>query len=420
MRFIHAADIHLDSPLVGLSAYAEAPVQLLRNATRRAFEKLVDEAISLEVDFLVIAGDLYDGNWKDFNTGIFFIKQMGRLQNKGIPVYLLFGNHDAESEMTKSLALPSNVHVFPSNKASSFLLPDLQVALHGRSFKTAATTDNLALHYPAAHSAWLNIGVLHTALEGNAAHANYAPCSLAQLQSHGYQYWALGHVHEVQIWHGETVVAFPGNLQGRHIREQGPRGALLVSAEGAKITAVERIICDVLRWEELLVDVSECENFDDVVQSTSVALQELVRIKAHDHPLALRVRIVGSSLAHGALFSLNAQLRAQVQASAAALNASELWIERVQIDTTALSTVQPRGEQADALMQLQHLLAQAPEDEDFLKSLREDLLLLVSKLPMELQPLVPFAQEVRTGQLQSLVNATIPTLLAHLAAAEKL
>src|SRR2546426_8575476 len=235
MRFIHAADIHLDSPLTGLSAYQDAPADLLRTATRDAFENLVSEAIAEKVDFMVIAGDLYDGNWKDFNTGIFFVRQMGLLKLAGIPVYLLFGNHDAESEMTKKLSLPDNVHCFPAGKAATFQLPELRVALHGRSFKDAATMENLAVNYPAPVSGWLNIGVLHTALEGNSAHANYAPCSIAELEARGYQYWALGHVHEHRVWHGTSTIAFPGNLQGRHIRETGPRGALIVTAEGPDI-----------------------------------------------------------------------------------------------------------------------------------------------------------------------------------------
>ena len=119
MRFIHAADIHLDSPLKGLAAYPDAPVQLLRTATRDAFDRLVTEALSEAVDFLVIAGDLYDGSWRDFNTGIHFAGQMGRLHAAGIPVYLLLGNHDAENEMTRRLELPPNVHRFPSNQAGT-------------------------------------------------------------------------------------------------------------------------------------------------------------------------------------------------------------------------------------------------------------------------------------------------------------
>ena len=192
MKFIHTADIHLDSPLRGLSSYPDAPAERLRTATRDAFQNLVNVAIDEKIDFMVIAGDVYDGDWKDFNTGLFFIRQMGRLRQVGIPVYLLYGNHDAESEMTKGLELPDNVHVFSSRKAETFRVDALKVALHGRSFKVAATTDNLVPSYPDPVSGWLNIGVLHTALEGNAEHAKYAPCSVAELQAKGYQYWALG------------------------------------------------------------------------------------------------------------------------------------------------------------------------------------------------------------------------------------
>src|SRR5690606_9384760 len=121
LRFIHAADIHLDSPLTGLSAYADAPVDRLRTATRDAFARLIGLAIDEGVDFMIIAGDLYDGNWKDHNTGLYFAGQMGRLKRAGIPVYLLYGNHDAESEMTRKLMLPDNVHVFDTRKASTFI-----------------------------------------------------------------------------------------------------------------------------------------------------------------------------------------------------------------------------------------------------------------------------------------------------------
>ena len=206
---------------------------------------------------MVIAGDVYDGDWKDFNTGLFFVRQMGRLRQAGIPVYLLYGNHDAESEMTRGLELPDNVHVFSARKAETFRIESKRVALHGRSFRVAATTENMLPGYPDPMAGWLNIGVLHTALEGNSEHARYAPCSLAELQAKGYQYWALGHVHEHWIARGDVTIAYPGNLQGRHIRELGARGALMVTAEDGEITDVDRLEVDVLRWHALEVDISD-------------------------------------------------------------------------------------------------------------------------------------------------------------------
>jgi exonuclease SbcD len=417
MRFIHAADIHLDSPLTGLSAYQDAPVELLRTATRDAFENLVSEAITEKVDFMVIAGDLYDGNWKDFNTGIFFARQMGRLRSSGIPVYLLFGNHDAESEMTKKLSLPDNVHCFRSGKAETFRLPELQVALHGRSFKDAATTENLAVSYPAPVADWLNIGVLHTALEGNTAHASYAPCSKAELEARGYQYWALGHVHEHQIWHGKSTIAFPGNLQGRHIRESGPRGALMVTAQATEILSVERLYVDVLRWHALDVDVSAACDLEGAVRLVGGALEQLLVDTEGSLPLAVRIRLLGASSAHGQLFGMEAQLRGEVLAQAAAINAERLWIEKVRVETTPHDLAAQVTARSDAVADLQALLGKAGSDADFLHSLRDDLMQLVGKLPLEVILALPDLAAIRTGNVQDLVDRTTPSLVAHVAKA---
>ncbi len=144
MKFIHAADIHLDSPLVGLAAYDGAPVDLLRGATRRAFQAMVDLAQEEAVDFVVIAGDLYDGDWKDFSTGLFFAAEMQRL---GRPCFLLRGNHDAKSVITRSLKPPANVREFSSRTCETIELPELGVALHGHSFPNRAVPEDLSLGY---------------------------------------------------------------------------------------------------------------------------------------------------------------------------------------------------------------------------------------------------------------------------------
>lgn len=417
MRFIHTADIHLDSPLTGLSAYQDAPADLLRNATREAFENLVSEAISEKVDFMVIAGDLYDGSWKDFNTGIFFARQMGRLAAEGIPVYLQLGNHDAENEIAKKLELPSNVHKFPSNKAVTFKIPELRVALHGRSFKEAATTENIALGYPAPVPDWFNIGVLHTALEGNTVHANYAPCSVAELEAKGYQYWALGHVHEHRIISGASTIAFPGNLQGRHIRETGARGALLVTVSDLEIESIERLHTDVLRWKRLDVDASGCANMSEVVRQVGRALEQALADTPGDMPLAIRVSIQGHSEAHGELFGLEVQLRQEVVAQAVAIGADRIWIEKVRVETMPLQAPQDIAARADAVSDLQALLAKSPEDEAFLKSLHEELMTMVGKLPLEVLAALPELEDIRDGRLQSLLQATAPSLVDHVAKA---
>ncbi len=414
MKFIHAADIHLDSPLSGLSAYRDAPVELLRTATRDAFSNLVSEAIEESVDFVVIAGDLYDGNWKDYNTGVFFSREMGRLNAAGIPVYLIYGNHDAESDTTKKLSLPANVHAFSANKPQTFRIPELKVALHGQSFKHAATTTNLVNGYPAPDTGWLNIGVLHTALEGYAAHASYAPCSLAELAAKGYQYWALGHVHEFAELSSDPWIVFPGNLQGRHIRETGQRGAVMVTAEEDSIVSVERIFTDVLRWHRLEVDVASAGDLAETVRLVGQSLEKLIDDTPTTKPLAVRVVLSGRSAAHGDLFGDEARLRAELLSLSASLAGDRIWIEKVRLETSPAMDADMIRVRADAIADLQVFLDAAPTDPVLLASLSEDLRTLVDRAPHELSDLLPELKSIRSGEMGSMVASIIPGLVAHL------
>lgn len=401
MKFIHTADIHLDSPLRGLSSYADAPADRLRTATRDAFRNLVTHAIEEQVDFMVIAGDVYDGDWKDFNTGLFFVGQMGRLRQAGIPVFLLYGNHDAESEMTRGLELPDNVHAFPSRKAQTFRIDDKRVALHGRSFKVAATTESLLPDYPDPVAGWLNIGVLHTALEGNAAHARYAPCSVAELQAKGYQYWALGHVHEHWVQRGAVTIAYPGNLQGRHIREQGARGALLVSAEDGEITGVDRLEVDVLRWLALEVDINEVADRRGAIRAAGQALEQALAGTPSQLTLAVRVVFKGQSAAHSALIADEGQLRQELIGQAVAFDADRVWIEKVRVASEAPDTVIAPSEEGaqGALDELASLALAAKDDPDFVQSLQDDWLAMLEKLPHDLLLASPELQALRQDPL---------------------
>lgn len=415
MKFIHAADIHLDSPLSGLTAYPDAPGELLRTATRQAFTRLVDEAIDEGVSFMVIAGDLYDGHWKDYNTGHFFCRQMGRLHQAGIPVYLLFGNHDAESEMTKKLLLPPNVHTFGTRHPTSFRIEGLRVALHGQSFRDAATTDNLAAAYPPPVPGALNIGVLHTALEGNAAHATYAPCSVPELVARGYDYWALGHVHEHAVVREDPWVVFPGNLQGRHARECGPRGALLVTADEDGVRRVERMLVDVLRWQVIEVDASGARTLDEVVRAVGRAFETLLDGTGDRH-LSVRVRITGRTAAHGDLFGRETHLRAEVLGQAAAIGQERLWVEKVRVETAPPWDSEQLRARSDAVADLAALLSAAPDDADLIAALAEDLRPLLDRAPPELAQAVPELAAVRSGQLADLMREVAAGLLAYLAA----
>ena len=414
MRFIHTADIHLDSPLGGLSAYADAPAQRLRGATRQAFDSLVDSALALQVDFIVIAGDLYDGDWRDFDTGLYFCRQMGRLERAGIPVFVLFGNHDAESHMTRTLPLPANVRCFPADHCAVLRLDSLGVALHGRSFAERDTRENLVRTYTDPVPGYFNVGVLHTALEGNfSQHAAYAPCSLDELRARGYDYWALGHVHEYQLWQGVCTICVPGNLQGRHIRETGPRGAVLVTVEPGQPPHVQRLLSHVLRWELLDVDVSACDTLDAVGHAVRHAL-DILLTEDPLLPRAVRVVLCGESALHGELFAAEASLRALVLAGIAASAPDTLWLEKVRLATRPSTPDAGAGGGADALSELRALLAEARADDALMQQLRATFDTLFGKAPHDLPAESPVLAHVRAGRLDGVVDEVVDGLLARL------
>lgn len=415
LKFIHAADIHIDSALAGLSAHEDAPVELLRTATRTAFSTLIDRAIEEKVAFIIIAGDLYDTDWKDYNTGFFFNREMARLNAVGILAIVLYGNHDAENDMTKKLPVPPNVRIFDSAKAHTIRLEDLRVALHGQSFKQADTRENLVPGYPEPLSGWLNIGVLHTNLQGS-DHAPYAPCTLTELQNKGYAYWALGHVHQFGILADAPWVVFPGNLQGRHIRETGPRGGVLVTYEDGALHRPERLLVDVVRWALAKVDITGTKTREEVVAKVGQAFQHILDHEADGRPVACRVVIFGKSAAHGELFGQARQLRADLIAQAISVAGDKFWIEKIKVQSQPATDPFTIAERGDALAELQDLLREAAQDPAFLASLKDELSPLVAKMPHDLfKQDVPALLAVKNGNFPALIAEVTPSVIDRIA-----
>ena len=365
-RFLHAADIHLDSPLHGLSRYEGLPIEDIRSATRTAFNNLVQYAINEAVDFVVIAGDLFDGDWRDMGTGLYFARAMGRLNQANMPAFILAGNHDAASVISRTVPWPPNVRLFGSRRPETHRLPDLAVAVHGQSFSTPAVAENLALAYPAGEEHFFNIGVLHNALAGRPGHADYAPCSLDDLRTRGYQYWALGHVHEFEIVSDDPYVVFPGNLQGRTIRETGAKGAVIVTVADHEVTAVDRVNLDVIRWVRLDVDCAGALR-DDVAGLVSAELGRLHGANASGLPLVASVTLVGETSDAGALHDRAASLRDDVRAIAAAIS-PDLFVEKVKVTAT-----EPARGEVVLGEDLGALIDEAAVDPGLAKALEADL-----------------------------------------------
>jgi DNA repair protein SbcD/Mre11 len=354
-RFLHAADIHLDSPMRGLEADPDAPVQLLREATRRAFRNLVDAAIEEKVAFVLIAGDLYDGDWQDYRTGLFLVEQVRKLADAGIPLVIVSGNHDAASVITRQLRLPERVTRLPHDRCGRVELDEHGVAIHGQSFPTKSVIDDLGRGYSEPLSGLFNIGLLHTALNGRPGHDNYAPTTVEALVAKGYDYWALGHVHAREIVHADPWIVFPGNLQGRHIREEGPKGASLVTVRDGQVTTVEHRPLDVLRWCPVEVSLAgEC-NFDGALARVGQALSTALDA-ADGRPVAARVRLSGATPLHGRLLSEVERVRQGIVAEGYQHGADAVWIEAVAIDTAATADLEDLRSRPDVIGRLTAVL----------------------------------------------------------------
>ena len=387
-KFIHAADIHLDSPLLNLEQYDGAPAEELRVATREAFDNLIQLAIDETVDFLLIAGDLYDKDSPDFHTPIHVRRKFRELHDRQIPVFIIQGNHDATTVAKKafeSLQMPPNVTVFPTNKPKTAYLEQLNVAIHGQGFATKSVTDDLSAKYPDAESGQFNIGLLHTNLGGRDSHDNYAPSTTEGLLAKGYQYWALGHIHKRDRGLGgrNQIIHYSGNTQGRHIREAGPRGCTLVTVDAQHQISMKFRPTDVWRWMECQISANQCETPDDVIADVCGDLEKKLQ-DADDRSLAVRVRVAGASPAHRALMKHPEHWREQLRNSVLDAFESRIWLEEIQFQTRL--TTRPAARELDAtygdLIAGIHELT--PGDE-VLAEVREHLDGMLGKLPRDVR-----------------------------------
>ncbi|MEJ0048299.1 MAG: DNA repair exonuclease [Rhodospirillales bacterium] len=331
-RILHCADLHLDSPLRGLEADPDAPADRIRGATRAAFTNLVDFALDQNVAVVLIAGDLYDGDWQDWRTGQFLIRELQRLTRAGIQIVAISGNHDAESVITRKLRWPDRATLLATARAETVTFAELGLAVHGRGFPTKAVTETLLPSYPPPSPGLLNIGLLHTCAAGRAGHERYAPCTAEQLAAHGYDYWALGHIHAREILCRDPWVVFPGNLQGRHVGEEGAKGAMLITVEDGKIVGEpSHHALDVVRWRRLSVDLTGAADEDAALALVRGELAAALG-GADGRMLAVRLTLTGAT---AALAANQGEMFEKIRGEAlAAGGGGALWLERVVIETT--------------------------------------------------------------------------------------
>jgi DNA repair exonuclease SbcCD nuclease subunit len=355
---------------------------MLRGATRGAFDRLIDLALDRRVNFVVLAGDLYDGNWPDYNTGLYFVSRVQRLSDAGIPLVMIAGNHDAANVMTRSLPLPPSTKLLSADGPQSVRLDDWGVVIHGQSYPRRDVLTDLSVTYPAGISGLYNIGLLHTAGAGCDGHEPYAPCTLDGLRARQYQYWALGHVHQRAVLCEDPVITFSGNLQGRHVRETGPKGCWLVRVDERQSTRVEFEPLDVLRWERASVDLGEVTQRADFPAAVETTLRS-VQAASQGLPVALRLELVGRTPIHDWLVARQEGVVNELRSQAIQTTSGRVWVEKVVCHTKPAQRSTEANGAADAWQELAACMAELRAQPAALQELGSEIHDLLKKLPAD-------------------------------------
>ncbi|WP_409253333.1 exonuclease SbcCD subunit D [Bacillus sp. SCS-153A] len=277
IRFIHTADLHLDSPFKGLKHLPEELFQRVWNSTFKSFERVVDKAIALNVEFVLIAGDLYDEEDRSIRAQARLKKQFERLNDEGISVYVIHGNHDYLGNYLSHLEMPPNVKVFGSEVEEIIHQTDAgqRVHLYGFSYDTRHVLQRKIADYPvAAKDGGIHIGLLHGSEAGEAsAHEPYAPFTLKELKEKNYHYWALGHIHVRQELSALPPVVYPGNIQGRHRKETGPKGCYAVTISGGE-TKLQFIETQEILWEKTSISLKNSNTLSQVFELCKLEIDQ--------------------------------------------------------------------------------------------------------------------------------------------------
>lgn len=277
VTFIHGADLHLDSPMVGLKSLPERIFKRLQESTFQAFRNLVNSAINYQVDFVILAGDLFDNEDRSVRAQVFLKNEMKRLANEGIAVYIVHGNHDHLSGNWASIQLPENAHTFSKQvEMKRHQSKETIVHLYGFSYPERHVFDRKIDEYRLIPGADFHIGILHGNVEGNVDHGNYAPFQVKDLLGKNFDYWALGHIHKKSILNEEPSIVYPGNLQGRNRKEQGEKGCYLINLTESS-TELQFIETNDVIWKDFFIDASNCSSLDELYQLCNSHLENARR-----------------------------------------------------------------------------------------------------------------------------------------------
>lgn len=302
LKFIHTADLHLGSPFSGISNMDEELAQSLSNAGYAAYDRIIDLAIENEVDFLLISGDIYDSQNKRIREQLKFHKGLERLEQHGINVYIICGNHDPYTAWSKEIKWPDSVHFFQTGNPEVIEYQKNGISLAnivGISYRINSVTENLTEDYPEREQGWpFTIGMLHCNLGYDTDHHPYSPCSIEDLKKKGYNYWALGHIHKPSIINeNNPTIIYSGIPQGRDIGETGPRGCYLVTVYDDENIKSEFIETSEIIWRDDTLSIEKMDSLDELRQLIENHLED-IRSENPDIKTICRIKLIGKGRVH--------------------------------------------------------------------------------------------------------------------------
>ena len=381
LRFVHAADLHLDSPFRGIRNEApEHVADTLHRATFDAYRNIIDLCLQEHVDALLVAGDIYDGADRSLRAQLKFVEGMGRLDTAGIRSFICHGNHDPLDGWEARLDLPSGCFRFGAEVTGEPVFPGEpeRATVYGVSYPRREVRENLSpLFADAAASRGFGIGLLHANVGGNLDHDSYAPCSVADLADTGLDYWALGHVHTRRVLRQERpTVVYPGNPQGRHPNEPGARGVYLVEVDDYGGVSLDFRVVDVVRWETLLLDIGGLETEQALIDAAN-DLAESALAATYGRSVVARLTLTGRGPLHrwlrreGTVDDVRDQLNGRY-----ANSENWLWCEGVYLDTASPVDREQVARREDFAGDLARFGVEIRENPDALAELRDALRVL--------------------------------------------
>ena len=408
-RFVHTADIHLDSPLRSLAMRNPELAEIVGDASRKAFISIVDLCLLERVDAVVIAGDLYDGDQTSMKTARFLATQMARLHEAGVKVLKIRGNHDALSRISKQLIFPDTVTIFggrPSTVVHG--ATGLDVAFHGLSFSHSKAPESLLPRYASPTAGAVNVGIMHTSLAGAPGHDVYAPCNVADLHGHGFDYWALGHIHSRTVHAGARTVVMPGMPQGRDINEGGEKSVTLVTVHDDHSIEIEHRATSIAQFERATVDIGDAVEWSDIVRSIRARIEELRASVGAPH-LVLRLTAMGSGpLAWQVIRDRDLLLTEAEQAGA---QTGSVWIEKLELDVTP--PIEAAGG-ADPVHELIETMRSSARSESFRSQARDVINRVINELPVEARDFAGTNEAAANDFLERLMSAGADLVAARL------